>query len=217
MWIGPLPPKPYHDTLKKGTRKIDVCWGCVGSRDAFGALTPWPYVLHVRRRSTSQYSVVHPAAGLHELLPGVLPGEPVKHFYVAFIPERTFIIQMLRHMFRKHSWLIFLALPLKMGVPGRGCALECKCFTGSPRRTPGSSPRSLAAAYAVLQSIILYWRKILLTLCGACSCSFLRFVNQRCGDAWIHCFDSLAASPPKIWIPGKGHFQPLAYKRANTH
>ena len=113
--------------------------------------------------------------------------------------------------------LIFSAFPLKMGVPGRGCALECKCFTGSPGRTPGSSPRSLAAAYAVLQSIILYWRKILLTLCDACSCSFLRVVNQRCGDAWVHCFDRLAASLPKIWIPGKGHFQPLAYKGASTH
>ena len=47
-------------------------------RKAF-ELAPWPFVLHVRRRSTSQYSVVHPAARLHELLPGVLPGEHVKH------------------------------------------------------------------------------------------------------------------------------------------
>ena len=44
--------------------------------------------------------------------------------------------------------LILFAFPLKMGVPGRGCALECKCFTGSPRRTLGSSPRSLATKYS---------------------------------------------------------------------
>ena len=72
--------------------------------------------------------------------------------YIDFVSERTFLIQMLRHMFRKRTWLIVFALPLTMGVPGRGCALECKCFTGSPGRTPGSSPRSFAAAYAVLQS-----------------------------------------------------------------